>query len=149
MFPRLQQSSFPCAFPRLHDTILHCSTRQPSTTTQVGKSNLKSQDSKQHSDSDLFPQAPYAKLEGGDEELDGEPVVGLTWKLIEESCAAEDVTRLRRSARLAQARDVDEDEFHSEGEDEPTNEDDIEFESEPEDVVPITMESDGDGENDD
>ncbi|CAO2151821.1 unnamed protein product [Urochloa humidicola] len=88
-------------------------------------------------------------IEGGDEELDGEPVVGLTWKLIEESCAAEDVTRLRRSARLAQARDVDEDEFHSEGEDEPTNEDDIEFESEPEDVVPITMESDGDGENDD
>ncbi|CAO2198971.1 unnamed protein product [Urochloa humidicola] len=63
-FPRLQQSSFPCAFLRLHDTILHCSTRQPSTTTQVGKSNLKSQDSKQHSDSDLFPQAPYAKLEG-------------------------------------------------------------------------------------
>jgi len=76
-------------------------------------------------------------IEGGDEDLDSEPVVGLTRKLIEESCAEEDVTRLRRSARLAQVRDVDEDEFHSEGEAEPINEEEIDFESDPEDVLPI------------
>jgi len=44
-------------------------------------------------------------VEGGDEE-DGEPVSGLTWKLIEEACGVEECGKLRRSARLAQMRDV-------------------------------------------
>lgn len=87
-------------------------------------------------------------IEGGDEDLDCEPVVGVNWKLIEEACAAEDVIKLRRSARLAQARDVDEDEFHSEPEDDPITEQDIDFESDQENVVPV-MECEEDGENDD
>ena len=44
-------------------------------------------------------------VEGGDEE-DGEPVSGLTWKLIEEACGVEECGKLRRCARLAQMRDV-------------------------------------------
>ncbi|CAN6245193.1 unnamed protein product, partial [Urochloa humidicola] len=52
-------------------------------------------------------------IEGGDEE-DAEPVCGLTWKLIEEACGVEECGNLRRSARLAQMREVDDDDFHSE-----------------------------------
>ncbi|KAF0933006.1 hypothetical protein E2562_013765 [Oryza meyeriana var. granulata] len=74
-------------------------------------------------------------IDGGEEELDGEPVRGLTWKLIEEACGADEVTKLRRSSRLAQARDIDEEDFHSETEDTPTNEEEIEFESDQEDVT--------------
>ena len=82
-------------------------------------------------------------VEGGDEE-DGEPVSGLTWKLIEEACGVEECGKLRRSARLAQMRDVSEDEFESKKE--PFNEDEIDFESDQEDVVPIV--GDEEGEND-
>ncbi|XP_066382642.1 uncharacterized protein [Miscanthus floridulus] len=82
-------------------------------------------------------------VEGGDKE-DGEPVSGLTWKLIEEACGVE-CGKLRRSARLAQMRDVSEDEFESKKE-EPINEDEIDFESDQEDVVPIV--GDEEGEND-
>ena len=39
-------------------------------------------------------------------EEDGEPISGLTWKLIEEACGVEECGKLRRSARLAQMRDV-------------------------------------------
>ncbi|KAG0529888.1 hypothetical protein BDA96_05G136400 [Sorghum bicolor] len=85
-------------------------------------------------------------VEGGDEE-DAEPVCGLTWKLIEEACAVEECGKLRRSARLAQMRDVSEDEFQSE--EEPTNEEDIDFESDQEDVVPVVGEDEQDGENED
>ena len=74
-------------------------------------------------------------IECGDEE-DGEHVSGSTWKLIEEACGAEECGKLPRSARLAQIRDVSEDEFESEKE-EPINEDEIEFESDQEDVAPI------------
>jgi len=85
-------------------------------------------------------------VEGGDEE-DGESVSGLTWKLIEEACGVEECGKLRRSARLAQMRDVSEDEFESE--EEPTNEEDIDFESDQEDVVPVVGEDEQDGENED
>ncbi|KAF0915536.1 hypothetical protein E2562_036689 [Oryza meyeriana var. granulata] len=59
-------------------------------------------------------------VECGDED-DGEPVCGLTWKLIEEACGVEECGKLRRSARLAQMREVNEDEIESEVE-EATNE---------------------------
>ncbi|CAN6374657.1 unnamed protein product [Urochloa humidicola] len=85
-------------------------------------------------------------IEGGDEE-DAEPVCGLTWKLIEEACGVEECGNLRRSARLAQMREVDDDDFHSEAE-EQINEDEIDFESDQEDVVPIIGDED-EGENDD
>ncbi|CAN6283691.1 unnamed protein product [Urochloa humidicola] len=86
-------------------------------------------------------------IEGGDEE-DAEPVCGLTWKLIEEACGVEGCGNLRRSARLAQMREVDDDDFHSEAEEEEINEDEIDFESDQEDVVPIVGDED-EGENDD
>jgi hypothetical protein len=79
-------------------------------------------------------------VDGGDDELDVDTVSGLTWKLIEEACGAEEVIKLRRSARLNQQREVDEEDFHSEPEDEPINEEEkeeIEFESHQEDVIPI------------
>ncbi|KAF8726986.1 hypothetical protein HU200_002457 [Digitaria exilis] len=99
----------------------------------------------------LFTEATHAQgwlVEGGDEE-DAEPVCGLTWKLIEEACGVEEYGNLRRSARLAQMRDVgDDDDFHFEPEEEPSNEDEIDFESDQEDVVPI-VEDEEDGENDD
>ena len=101
----------------------------------------------QNMDSLLGTEATKAQgwlVEGGDEE-DGEPVSGLTWKLIEEACGVEECGKLRRSARLAQMRDVSEDEFESEKE-EPINEDEIDFESDQEDVVPIV--GDEEGEND-
>jgi hypothetical protein len=98
----------------------------------------------------LFTEATHAQgwlVEGGDEE-DVEPVCGLTWKLIEEACGVEECGNLRRSARLAQMREVNDDDFHSETEEEPINEDEIDFESDQEDVVPIVGDEE-DGENDD
>ncbi|OEL12739.1 hypothetical protein BAE44_0026244 [Dichanthelium oligosanthes] len=85
--------------------------------------------------------ATYAQgwlVKGGDGDTDVEPVAGLTWKLIEEACSTEEITKLCRSARLSQMRNVDED-FSSEPEEEPVNEfdKDIEFESAQEDVGPI------------
>ncbi|KAF0923538.1 hypothetical protein E2562_006420 [Oryza meyeriana var. granulata] len=84
-------------------------------------------------------------VECGDED-DGEPVCGLTWKLIEEACGVEECGKLRRSARLAQMREVNEDEIESEVE-EATNEEDIDFESDQEDVVPLVGDDEQDGDN--
>ncbi|RLM84462.1 hypothetical protein C2845_PM04G19540 [Panicum miliaceum] len=75
-------------------------------------------------------------IEGGNEE-DVKPICGLTWKLIEEPCGAEECENLRRSARLAQMREVNDDAFHSETEEEQLNEEEIDFESDQEDVVQI------------
>ena len=89
-------------------------------------------------------------VDGGYDELDVEPVSGLTWKLIEEACGTEEATKLRMSARLNQQREVDEEDFHSEPEDEPLNEEEeeeIEFESDPEDVVQIGGLDDEEGED--
>ncbi|CAA0807048.1 hAT transposon superfamily protein [Striga hermonthica] len=70
-----------------------------------------------------------------DEDADVEPVTGLTWKLIAETCGAEEVTKLRRSARLNETREI-EDDVHSEHEEEQqVYEEEIEFESDQEDVV--------------
>ncbi|KAF0898554.1 hypothetical protein E2562_008141 [Oryza meyeriana var. granulata] len=73
-------------------------------------------------------------------------VVWLTWKLIEEACGVEECGKLRRSARLAQMREVNEDEIESEVE-EATNEEDIDFESDQEDVVPLVGDDEQDGDN--
>ncbi|KAF0918702.1 hypothetical protein E2562_025828 [Oryza meyeriana var. granulata] len=70
----------------------------------------------------------------------------LTWKLIEEACGVEECGKLRRSARLAQMREVNEDEIESEVE-EATNEEDIDFESDQEDVVPLVGDDEKDGDN--
>lgn len=75
-------------------------------------------------------------VEGAEEDEIGEvdPVTGLTWQLIAETCGAEEVTILRRSARLNQPREI-EDDIQSEPEDDPMDEEEIEFESDQEDVV--------------
>ena len=75
-------------------------------------------------------------VEGGEEDeiSDVDPVMGLTWQLIAETCGAEEVTRLRRSARLNQPREIEED-MYSEPEDDPIDDEEIEFESDKEDVV--------------
>ncbi|CAN6362871.1 unnamed protein product [Urochloa humidicola] len=70
-----------------------------------------------------------------DEGSDVEPATGLTWKVIAETCAPEDVTQLRRSARLNQIREV-EDDVHSEPKEEQhLDEEEIEFEPDQEDVL--------------
>ncbi|PUZ44627.1 hypothetical protein GQ55_8G121200 [Panicum hallii var. hallii] len=79
-------------------------------------------------------------VDGGDDELDVDTISGLTWKRTEEAYGAEEVIKLCRSARLNQQREVDEEDFHPEPEDEPINEEEeeeIEFESHPEVVVRI------------
>jgi hypothetical protein len=53
-----------------------------------------------------------------DEASDVEPVTGLTCKLIAETCGAEDVTRLHRSARLNQTTRDMKDDVQSEPEEE-------------------------------
>ncbi|GJN36551.1 hypothetical protein PR202_gb25424 [Eleusine coracana subsp. coracana] len=87
-------------------------------------------------------------VEGGEDEEEGtdvEPVTGLTWKLIAETCGADEVTRLRRSERLNQTREI-EDDVHSEPEEEENIDDEeIEFESDQDDVV-IAGYGDGDEE---
>ncbi len=86
--------------------------------------------------------------QGADEEgSDVEPVTGLTWKLIADTCGAEEVTKLRRSARLAHAREVEEEPL-SESEEEAINEEDIEFESDQDEVVTTGYEQEGEGDND-
>ncbi|KAK3119406.1 hypothetical protein QOZ80_9BG0719220 [Eleusine coracana subsp. coracana] len=89
----------------------------------------------------LATEAVYAQgwmVEGGEDEEEGtdvEPVTGLTWKLIAETCGADEVTRLYRSARLNQTREI-EDDVHSEPEEEENIDDEeIEFESDQDDVV--------------
>ncbi|XP_062222565.1 uncharacterized protein LOC133921624 isoform X1 [Phragmites australis] len=115
------------------------------------KMHSKKEKAKKNKNMDPLLQTEASKaqgwlIEGGDEE-DIEPVTGLTWKLIEEACGADEVTKLRRSARLSQERDIDEEVFESDAVEEPINEEEIEFESDQEEVVPI-MEYEGEGEND-
>lgn len=85
---------------------------------------------------------------GDDDSTDVDAVTGLTWKQIEETCGDEQVTKLRRSARLAQPRDIEED-VQSEPEELINDEEEIEFESDQEDVVTTGYEQDVEGENDD
>ena len=75
-------------------------------------------------------------VEGDDEEgLDIEPVIGMTWKLIAETCGAEEVNKLRRSARLNQTRDIEDDVHDEPEEEEQMDEEEIEFKSDQENVV--------------
>ena len=75
-------------------------------------------------------------VEGDDEEgSDVEPVTGLTWKLIAETCGAEEVNKLRRSGRLNQTRDIEDDVHDEPEEEEQMDEEEIEFESDQENVV--------------
>ncbi|KAG2561484.1 hypothetical protein PVAP13_8KG161605 [Panicum virgatum] len=77
-------------------------------------------------------------VEGDDEEgSDIEHVIALTWKLIAETCGAEEVNKLRRSARLNQTRDIEDDVHDEPEEEEQMDEEEIEFESDQENVVTI------------
>ena len=84
----------------------------------------------------LAPEANEAQgwlIDGGDDEQDVEPNTGLTWKVIEEACGANEVMQLRRSSRV---RQLHEDDLKSDTEEEVgVNEEDIEFESDHEEVV--------------
>ena len=73
--------------------------------------------------------------EEDEESADVEPVTGLTWKLIADTCGPEEVTILRRSARLNQAREIEDDVYSEPEEEVQMDEEEIEFESNPEDVV--------------
>ncbi|KAF0894876.1 hypothetical protein E2562_004884 [Oryza meyeriana var. granulata] len=77
-----------------------------------------------------------------DESSDVEPVTGLTWKIIAETCGADEVTQLRRSARLAQSREIEED-VYSESEEEAIDDEDIEFESDQDEVVTTGYDQEG------
>jgi hypothetical protein len=100
----------------------------------------------------LATEASHAQgwmLEAEDEASDVEPVTGLTWKLIAETCGAADVTRLRRSARLNQRRDI-EDDVHSEPEEEEKIDDEeIDYESDQQDVVTTGYDQEEEWMNDD
>ncbi|KAJ1259807.1 hypothetical protein BS78_10G184300 [Paspalum vaginatum] len=75
-------------------------------------------------------------VEGGDEETsDVDALTGLTWQQIVDACGPEEVTKLRRSARLAQPREIEEEQLPSENEEEPINEKEIDFESDQDEVV--------------
>jgi hypothetical protein len=91
-------------------------------------------------------------VQGADEEdSDVEPVTGLTWKLIAETCGAEEVTKLRRSSRLAHAREIEEEPL-SETDKEEINEEEIEFESDQDEVMATNgygQEGEEEGDNDD
>lgn len=104
----------------------------------------------------LATEATYAQgwiVEGGEEDEinDVDPVTGLTWQLIAETCGAEEVTLLRRSARLNQPREIEEDIYSEpEPEDDHIDEEEIEFESDQEDVVTAGYEAEeGAGTSDD
>ncbi|KAF0889330.1 hypothetical protein E2562_023633 [Oryza meyeriana var. granulata] len=77
-----------------------------------------------------------------DESSDVEPVTGLTWKIIAETCGDDEVTQLRRSARLAQSREIEED-VYSESEEEAIDDEDIEFESNQDEVVTTGYDQEG------
>ncbi|KAF0909489.1 hypothetical protein E2562_036636 [Oryza meyeriana var. granulata] len=77
-----------------------------------------------------------------DESFDVEPVTGLTWKIIAETCGDDEVTQLRRSARLAQSREIEED-VYSESEEEAIDDEDIEFESNQDEVVTTGYDQEG------
>ncbi|KAJ1287784.1 hypothetical protein BS78_02G037200 [Paspalum vaginatum] len=55
--------------------------------------------------------------------------------IVEDACGPEEVTKLRRSARLAQPREIEEEQLPSENEEEPINEKEIDFESDQDEVV--------------
>ncbi|PWZ38876.1 hypothetical protein Zm00014a_043588 [Zea mays] len=76
-------------------------------------------------------------VEGGDEESsDVNNVTGLTWQQIVDACGPEEVTKLWKSARLAQPRDIEEEQLPSENEEEELiNEEEIEFESDQDEVI--------------
>lgn len=76
-------------------------------------------------------------VEGGDEESsDVNNVTGLTWQQIADACGPEEVTKLWKSARLAQPRDIEEEQLPSENEEEELiNEEEIEFESDQDEVI--------------
>ena len=75
-------------------------------------------------------------VEGGDEESSNVNIVtGLTWQQIADACGPEEVTKLRKSARLAQPRDIEEEQLPSENEEELINEEEIEFESDQDEVI--------------
>ncbi|XP_025828707.1 uncharacterized protein LOC112903695 [Panicum hallii] len=86
--------------------------------------------------------------QGADEEgSDVDPVIGLTWRLIAETCGPDEVTKLRRSARLAMEREIEEEPL-SETDGEPINEEDIDFESDQDVVITTGYELEGEEDND-
>jgi hypothetical protein len=86
--------------------------------------------------------------QGADEEgSDVDPVTGLTWRLIAETCGLDEVTKLRRSARLAMEREIEEEPL-SETNGEPINEEDIDFESDQDVVITTGYELEGEEDND-
>ena len=88
-------------------------------------------------------------VDGGDDDnSDVDAVTGLTWQQIVDTCGPEEVTKLRRSARLAHPRQIEED-VQSEPEELPNVEEEIEFESDQEEVVTTGYEQDHDTANDD
>lgn len=99
--------------------------------------NKKEKSKSKNVDVLLASHATFAQgwvIEGGDEEVD--PETGLSWKLIEEASGANEATQPRRSARV---RELHDDDFESESEEEEeVNEEleDIEFESEQDEVLP-------------
>jgi hypothetical protein len=76
-------------------------------------------------------------VEGGDEESSNVNIVtGLTWQQIADAWGPKEVTKLRKSARLAQPRDIEEEQLPSKNEEEePINEEEIEFESDQDEVI--------------
>ena len=88
-------------------------------------------------------------VDGGDDDnSDVDAVTGLTWQQIVDTCGPKEVTKLCRSARLAQPRQIEED-VQSELEELPNEEEEIEFESDQEEVVTTGYEQDHDTANDD
>ncbi|PWZ45986.1 hypothetical protein Zm00014a_025106 [Zea mays] len=87
--------------------------------------------------------------EKDEEGSDVEPVTGLTWKLIAETCGAEEVTKLRRSARLTVEREVEDTPLsETESEEEAPQEEDVDFESDQDDVITAGYELDAEEDND-
>jgi hypothetical protein len=86
--------------------------------------------------------------QGADEEgSDVDPVTGLTWRLIAETCGPDEVTKLHRSVRLAMEREIEEEPL-SETDGEPINEEDIDFESDQDVVITTGYELEGEEDND-
>lgn len=87
--------------------------------------------------------------EKDEEGSDVEPVTGLTWKLIAETCGAEEVTKLRRSARLTVEREVEDTPLsETESEEEAPQEEDVDFESDQDDVITAGYDYELDAEED-
>jgi len=82
---------------------------------------------------------------GDDDNSDVEALTGLTWQQIAEACGDEQVTKLHRSSRLAQPREIEVD-VQSEPEELINEEEEIEFESYQENVVTTGYEQEVEGE---